>query len=98
MLNILAILLGGFVLFELMEHILFPLVWSIIARKRLSACGMESMMGKEVQVVQWYKTKGRVRVNGELWSASGSHSFSSGDKAIVQGAEGLVLKVAPIEE
>ena len=91
--NILIILIVGFALFELIEHVIFPLVWYIIVRKRKPLVGIESMVGKEVKVKKWQKKSGLVFINGELWKASSNDQLLPGDKAIIEKVEGLVLTV-----
>lgn len=91
--NILIILIVGFALFELIEHVIFPLVWYIIVRKRKPLVGIESMVGKEVKVKKWQKKSGLVFINGELWKATSNHQLLPGDKAIIEKVEGLVLTV-----
>jgi len=91
--NILIILIVGFALFELIEHVIFPLVWYIIVRKRKPLCGIESMVGKEVRVKKWLKKGGWVFINGELWKASSDDYLLPGDRAVIEKVEGLVLLV-----
>jgi membrane-bound ClpP family serine protease len=91
--NILIILIVGFALFELIEHVIFPLVWYIIVRKRKPLVGIESMVGKEVKVKKWQKKSGLVFINGELWKANSNDQLLPGDKAIIEKVEGLVLTV-----
>jgi len=57
----------GFLIFELIEHVVFPLFCFIMGRKRKSVCGVSGMSGKVGEVKQWKKNKGKVFVNGELW-------------------------------
>lgn len=95
--KILMIVVIAFVLFELIEHILFPLIWSIFGRKRRSVCGVEDMVGKMVEVKRWQRTEGRVFVNGELWMAVSDCPLLPGDKAIVDQVEGLILRVTPLK-
>jgi membrane-bound serine protease (ClpP class) len=83
----------GFALFELIEHVIFPLVWYIIVRKRKPLVGIESMVGKEVKVKKWQKKSGLVFINGELWKANSNDQLLPGDKAIIEKVEGLVLTV-----
>jgi membrane protein implicated in regulation of membrane protease activity len=91
--NILIILIVGFALFELIEHVIFPLVWYFTNRKRKPLCGIESMVGKEVKVEKWQKKGGQVYINGELWKASSDAPLLPGDRAIIEKVEGLVLIV-----
>ncbi|HDZ24165.1 MAG TPA: hypothetical protein ENH70_06465 [Desulfobacteraceae bacterium] len=67
--NILIILVIGFVLFELIEHVVLPLFWFIKDRNRKSVCGVTGMLGKVGEIIQWQETEGQVSVNGELWRA-----------------------------
>ena len=91
--NIVIIIIISFVLFELIEHVIFPLVWYIIVRKRKPLSGIESMVGKEVMVQKWQKKSGWVYLNGELWKASGDDHLSPGDRAVIEKVEGLLLRV-----
>ncbi len=90
---ILIVLVIGYVIFELIEHVLFPLVWAFSARNRKSLCGNEGLLGKEVEVRSWQGGEGRVFIEGELWNAAGSDHLQPGDKAFVQEVDGLVLKI-----
>ena len=91
--QIFTILIVGIVLFELIEHILFPLLWGVAARKKKSPCGIEGMPGKLVEVWSWQDGEGRVFVDGELWNAASDDRLQPGDGAIVQEVQGLVLKI-----
>ena len=96
--NILIALIVGFVLFEIIEHVVFPLVWLILGRERRSISGAEGMLGKVVEVRQWNKTEGRVVVNAELWRAVSDVPLSKGDKAVIHNVEGLTLRVEPFKD
>ena len=91
--TIILILVIGLVLFELVEHVVFPLFWSIMERKRKSVCGMSGMLGKVGEVKQWQNNEGKVFVNGELWQAVSVAPLVPGDKVVIQKVEGLTLKV-----
>ena len=95
MTNIVVIIIVGFLLFELVEHVISPLFWYIIVRKRKPLCGIESMIGKEVMVQKWQKKSGWVYLNGELWRASGDEHLSPGERAVIEKVEGLLLRVKP---
>jgi hypothetical protein len=43
-------LVAGLVIFEIIEHLVFPLVWSLLQRKKGSACDITSMVGKVVEM------------------------------------------------
>jgi len=94
--DFLTILIIGVVLFELIEHILFPLVWFFVIRNRQSLCGIEAMHGKVVEVRDWRDGEGRVSLEGELWMAVSNITLRPGDKAVVQKVDGLILTVTPV--
>ena len=95
--NIIITVIIIFVAVELIEHIIFPIVWSILKGRRRSTFGVMGMMGKVVEIRRWNKTEGQVLINGELWSAVCEVPLPVGGKAVVQGIEGLTLKLKPYE-
>jgi len=94
--DMIMILVIGFIVFEFIEHVIFPLFWFIKNRKKRSICGVTGMLGKVAEVKQWETSEGRVFVNGELWKAVSDVPLSTGDKAIIQSVEGLTLRVKPL--
>ena len=96
--TIILTLVIGFVFFELVEHVVFPLFWFIKDRKRKSVCGVTGMLGKVGEIKQWRKTEGRVFVNGELWRAVSDVPLLTGDNAVIQNVEGLTLRVKPFKQ
>ena len=94
--NIILILVIGFIAFELIEHLLLPLLFSIKRRKNKSVCGVSGMIGKVVEVKEWKNNKGQVFVNGELWSAVCDRPMVPRSKAVIQNVKGLTLKVEPL--
>jgi len=92
--HIITVLIAGYILFEVIEHVLFPLVWLFVARNRKSPCGREGMLGKMVEIRCWQGGEGRVLVDGELWMAASDDHLKPGDMALVQKVDGLVLKIA----
>jgi membrane-bound ClpP family serine protease len=95
--TIILTLVIGVVLFELIEHVVFPLFWFIMGRKRKSVCGVSGMLGKVGEVKQWQETEGQVFVNGELWRAVSDCPLLVGHKIVVQSVEGLTLRVKPFK-
>ena len=93
--TIILTLVVGVLLFELIEHVVFPLFWFIKERKRRSVCGVSGMSGKVGEVKQWKKNEGKVFVNGELWKAVSDVPLSPGDRVVIQKVEGLTLEVNP---
>ena len=86
-----------FVVFELIEHVVLPLIWFIKDRNKNSNYGVTGMLGKVVEIKQWDKTEGRVLVNGELWRAVCEVPLSQGSKAVILDIKGLILKLKPYE-
>ncbi len=92
------ILAIGFLLFEFIEHVIFPLIWFIKDRKRKSVCGVTGMLGKVGEIKQYQQTEGQVFVNGELWRALSDVPLLPGDKVIIQAVDGLTLRVKPCKD
>jgi membrane-bound serine protease (ClpP class) len=91
--EIIITLVAGFVIFEIIEHVVFPLVWSFIQRRRGSPCDVSSMIGKTGEIKQWKDLEGKIFINGEIWNAKSDFPLLHGDKAIIERVEGFVLKV-----
>lgn len=79
--------------FELAEHVLVPLIWYVIHRKKKSVVGVESMIGKEVEVTTWENLEGQVFFRGVLWSAGSDDCLKPGEKAVIEETNGLIIKV-----
>lgn len=92
---LLPALIIGYVIFEVIEHVLLPLLWSFGARKGKALCGKEAMLNKLVEVKSWQDGTGLVLVDGELWKATSEDPLQSGDRATIAMVDGLVLKVSP---
>ena len=84
-----------FIAVELIEHIIFPIVWYIFKGRKRSTYGVMGMIGKVVEIRRWNKTEGQVLINGELWSAVCEVPLLVGGKAVVRGVQGLTLKLKP---
>ncbi|MGB5187383.1 MAG: NfeD family protein [Acidimicrobiia bacterium] len=93
--TIILTLVIGFILFELIEHVAFPLFWFFMGRKRKSICEVSGMLGKVGEVKHWKKNEGKVFVNGELWKAASEAPLLTGDRVVIQNVEGLTLQVNP---
>lgn len=94
--NIILMLVIGFILFEVIEHVVIPIVFYFVKRKKKSVTGIDSLPGEVVDVRQWKGKEGQVVIKGELWKAVSEVPFKRGDKAIIQNVEGLTLKVKPL--
>ena len=94
--NIILILFIGFILFEVIEHVVIPIGFYFVKQKKKSVTGIDSLPGEVVDVRQWKGKEGQVVIKGELWKAVSEEPFKKGDKAIIQNVEGLTLKVKPL--
>ena len=98
MLKILLILVIAYILFEVVEHTVIPLIWLITKKQRLSPTGKSGMIGLIAEIKEWEGTKGKVFVHGELWKAESDATFEPGEEAIVLSVKRLVLTVRPLEK
>jgi len=96
--GIIIVLIVGFIVFELIEHVVLPLFWTFKHRKQGPSCGAEGMFGKVVEVRQWNRTEGQVVVDGELWRGVSDVPLLRGGKAIIQDVEGLTLRLKPFND
>jgi len=87
-------LLVGFAVYEVVEHLVLPLFWMIRHRKRPSACGPAGMIGKNCIVKEWRGTRGKVWYGAELWDAVSQSPQTPGCEAVIQGIQGLTLRVS----
>ncbi len=87
--NMIITIIIIFIAVELIEHIIFPIVWSIFKGRKRSTYGVMGMIGKVVEIRRWNKTEGQILINGELWSADCEVPLPVGGKAVVRGIEGL---------
>ena len=91
-------LVTGIILFELIEHVVFPLFLFIKNRKSKSVCGVSAMLGEEAEVKQWQKNEGKVFLKGELWNAVSEVPLLPGDRVVIQNVDGLTLSVIPFKK
>ena len=96
--NAIIIVVMGFLVFEFIEHVAIPLIWSIKNRKKRSKYGVTGMIGKIVEIKRWDKTEGQVLVNGELWKAFCEVPLPVDGKALIHDVEGLTLKLKSYED
>ncbi len=87
-----------FIVLELLEHVVVSLVWLVARRRRPASTGSEALLGQVVEVRQWENTEGRVFVRGELWKAVSRSPLLSGQKAVVENVDGLVLIVRRLRD
>lgn len=65
-----------------------------LLKKQLTT-GIESMVAQPAEIIEWNQTKGRVRVQGEIWKAFSDKSlpYKHGDKATVAAVRDLSVKI-----
>lgn len=66
------------------------------SRQRAIATGSEELLGMPGEILEWSGGKGRVRVHGEVWAATGARplELEPGDRVSITGRNGLILLVA----
>lgn len=98
MLKIIFILSAAYILYEIIEHAVLPLIWLLSNRRKKSPTGESGMIGSEAEVKEWEGNKGRVFVHGELWRAESNVPLAVGDTVRIQAIKGLTLIVEPVQE
>lgn len=91
--TLIIILAIFFVIYELIEHVAFPLFWSLVYRKKKPLYGPERILGETGEVKEWKEKEGYVFVDGELWKAVSEVKLKIGNKVAIQKMEGLTLTV-----
>lgn len=94
--KILIVIIAVIAAFEVVEHVVVPLIWAVVSRKKRSVSGAAGLLGEVAEVRRWKGTEGYVFVKGELWKAAGDGPLSVGDKVLVESVEGLTLKISPL--
>jgi len=96
--SVLIMLAVGVLLFEFLEHVIFPLIWFVKDRKKASICGVPGMLGKVGKIRYWDEFEGQIFIRGELWRAVSEFPLSTGDRAVVKNVDGLTVRVMPCME
>lgn len=91
--EIITTLVAGVLLFEIIEHVVFPLVWSITQKRKPSICDVSNMVGKVGEVKRWRDLEGKIFINGETWNARSDRPLFPGDNAVIERVDGFVLEV-----
>jgi len=67
--------------------------------KQKVSTGPESMIGSKAHVVEWNGNRGRIRVQGEIWSAFSDDmlALKKDDEVLVSKVEGLEIKIRAFE-
>jgi membrane protein implicated in regulation of membrane protease activity len=95
--NFVYFILIAFVVYELIEHIIIPVLGYLWGKRSPNPKPDNVMVGKLATVIEWKAGKGLVRVNGEFWQAFGPGSLSLESLVIIENIEGLKLGVRPFE-
>ncbi|HWG55417.1 MAG TPA: NfeD family protein [Gaiellaceae bacterium] len=67
--------------------------WWWLSRRRPTAVGVETLVGRRATVTVPCRPDGQVRVNGELWRARARGAADAGDEVEVVAVDGLTLEV-----
>jgi membrane-bound serine protease (ClpP class) len=75
---------------------MFGTVWlAVRARRRPVTTGVEQLLGAEGVALGDIVGRGRIRILGEEWNAESAEPVADGQRVVVEGIEGLTLKVRP---
>jgi membrane-bound ClpP family serine protease len=96
--DFLLMLVLAFIVFELIEHVLAPIVWFLLKGRKKSKYGIGDMKGKTVQIKSWDYKSGIVLFHSERWQAESDKPMQPGEKAIVEEIIGLKLRIKPYRE
>jgi membrane-bound serine protease (ClpP class) len=95
--EIVVVLVIAFVAFEFLEHVLFPLIWVLLQRRKKPITGPAALEGRIAEVIEWRQEEGYVFVNGEQWKATSEKPLVRGDQVVIQKVERLTLTVKPLD-
>jgi membrane-bound serine protease (ClpP class) len=73
---------------------LFALTMAARAHRRKVTTGIEGLVGEIGTVVEPIHPEGKISVHGEIWTAVAAKPMKKGEKVIVDGVEGMVVKVS----
>ena len=95
--NIIYLLLAlgaGWLIFEVVEHLLMPLYWAVRGKKSRLHHGPTAIEGRLAKVVHWEGGKGKVKIDGELWQAKSREAILKDETVTVKKMDGLTLIVS----
>jgi membrane-bound serine protease (ClpP class) len=96
--KIVAGIIVAVLVIEIIEHVLAPLVWAFMTRKKRSVSGVQGLLDEVAEVKEWKDHEGYVLVRGESWKAVSLDPLSAGDEVVVERVDGLTLRVRPREK
>ncbi len=65
--------------------------------KRKQVNGLDALIGKEAQVVDWQNNKGQITFNGEIWTAVGEN-ISNNDTVVITSYNDMILSVEKVNK
>jgi membrane-bound ClpP family serine protease len=73
----------------------YPRLFAAAARldTQPPAVGIESLVGRRAEVVDWSGTSGTVRLDGSLWTAVADGRVARGSTVVIDGRDGFTLHV-----
>jgi len=72
-------------------------VWKVRqAQRQPPRTGTQTMIGEQAEVVSADRNAVEVHYRGELWRAASSQPLNPGQPVVIEGVEGLTLRVAPL--
>jgi membrane-bound serine protease (ClpP class) len=95
--ELIVLLIIAFVAFELLDHVIFPLIWVLLQRRKKPVTGPEALEGRIAEVIEWRQREGYVFVNGERWKAISEKPLARGSQVLTQKVEGLTLTVKTLD-
>jgi membrane-bound ClpP family serine protease len=95
--EIVVVLVIAFVAFEFLEHVVFPLIWVLLQRRKQPVTGPAALVGRIAEVIEWRQREGYVFVSGEQWKATSEKPLARGDQVVIQEVEGLTLTVKTLD-
>ncbi len=73
--------------------------WKMLqAQRRPPAVGTRAMVGERADVISSKSDGVEVRYRGEIWRAISPRALRSGQEVIIEGVEGLTLRVVPLSQ
>ena len=96
--KILLILFAAYISFEILEHLIIPLIGRLLQKERRVYTGREGMIGRRGRVREWRGNEGKVDVRSEIWNAVSDVPLSPGDPVVVEEITGLTVKVKVAQE
>ena len=104
--TVLALVLFAFLPWRLALALYIPIAavslfsaWKVLqAQHQPPRTGTQAMIGEQAEVVRADPNALEVRYRGELWRAASSQPLKPGQLVIIEGVEGLTLRVAPLKE